>query len=66
MPIQLRGGLIIHNLGTIKWDNPNYHSKRFYYQIFQYIKDFFHRYIWPVGFKSSRIYFSMTTLDRRY
>ena len=50
MPIQLRG-LTIQNLGTIVWDRPKFHAKR---------------YIWPNGFKSSRIYSSMTELDKKY
>ena len=49
MPIQLRG-LTIHNLGSVVWDKAKFHAKR---------------YIWPVGFKSSRIYSSMTQLDKK-
>ena len=49
MPIQLRG-LTIENLGTVVYDRPKFHAKR---------------YIWPVGFKSSRMYASITTLDQR-
>eukprot|EP01119_Soliformovum_irregulare_P015187 TRINITY_DN4238_c0_g1_i3.p1 TRINITY_DN4238_c0_g1~~TRINITY_DN4238_c0_g1_i3.p1 ORF type:complete len:473 (-),score=137.10 TRINITY_DN4238_c0_g1_i3:531-1949(-) len=48
-PIQLRG-LTIESLGKIVYDRPKFHAKR---------------YIWPVGFKSSRIYNSMTQLDQR-
>jgi len=49
MPIQLRG-LTILSLGSVVYDKPNFHAKR---------------YIWPVGFKSSRIYSSMTELNKR-
>ena len=43
MPIVLKG-LKILNLGAINYQNPNFHAKR---------------YIWPVGFKSERPYYSM-------
>lgn len=49
MPIVL-GNLTVWNLGTIVTDRPKYHSKR---------------YIWPVGFKSSRVYTSMFDVSRR-
>jgi len=49
LPIVL-GNLTVWNLGTIVADRPKYHSKR---------------YIWPVGFKSSRIYTSMFDVSRR-
>lgn len=49
LPIQLRG-LTIHNLGNIAADKPKFHAKR---------------YIWPVGFKSGRIYSSMTELNKK-
>jgi hypothetical protein len=48
-PINLRG-LTIHSLGKVVWDRPKFHAKR---------------YIWPVGFKSSRTYSSMTELDKK-
>jgi len=50
MPIVLRGGLKITNLGTIVTDRPNFHSKR---------------YIWPVGFRSERFYSSMTNIQAK-
>lgn len=40
MPISLRG-LTVYDLGKIVHDRPKFHAKR---------------YLWPVGFKSSRIY----------
>ncbi|XP_065844288.1 transforming growth factor beta regulator 1-like isoform X2 [Oscarella lobularis] len=43
MPINL-GGLTIHSLGRIVADRPGFHSER---------------YIWPVGFVSTRTFFSM-------
>jgi hypothetical protein len=49
MPIMLRG-LTIHSLGKIVHDRKKFHAKR---------------YIWPVGFKSSRTYCSMTNLNAR-
>eukprot|EP00026_Physarum_polycephalum_P002430 Phypoly_transcript_02436.p1 GENE.Phypoly_transcript_02436~~Phypoly_transcript_02436.p1 ORF type:complete len:410 (+),score=87.91 Phypoly_transcript_02436:1514-2743(+) len=49
MPIEMRG-LTIHSLGKIVVDRKKFHAKR---------------YIWPAGFKSSRIYCSMTNLNAR-
>lgn len=49
MPIQLRG-LTIECMGRVIFDRPKFHAKR---------------YIWPVGFKSTRIYSSMTQLDQK-
>eukprot|EP01107_Rhizomastix_libera_P017617 TRINITY_DN8612_c0_g1_i1.p1 TRINITY_DN8612_c0_g1~~TRINITY_DN8612_c0_g1_i1.p1 ORF type:complete len:316 (+),score=81.55 TRINITY_DN8612_c0_g1_i1:159-1106(+) len=49
MPIQLRGFTIL-SLGKIVTDKPKFHSKR---------------YIWPVGFKSTRSYMSTKELDKR-
>jgi len=49
MPIQLRG-LTIECMGKVVFDRPKFHAKR---------------YIWPVGFKSTRIYSSMTQLDQK-
>ncbi|XP_028402042.1 transforming growth factor beta regulator 1-like isoform X2 [Dendronephthya gigantea] len=48
-PIVL-GGLTVHSLGDIVWDRPGFHSER---------------YIWPVGFCSSRYYPSMKTPDMK-
>lgn len=49
MPIEMRG-LTIHSLGKIVVDRKKFHAKR---------------YIWPAGFKSSRVYCSMTNLNAR-
>jgi len=49
MPIEMRG-LTIHSLGKIVTDRKKFHAKR---------------YIWPAGFKSSRVYCSMTNLNAR-
>jgi len=43
MPIEFRG-VTVFDLGRIVWDRPRYHSKR---------------YIWPLGYKSQRQYYSM-------
>ncbi|CAB4015727.1 Transforming growth factor beta regulator 1, partial [Paramuricea clavata] len=48
-PIVL-GGLTVHSLGDIVCDRPGFHSER---------------YIWPVGFCSSRYYPSMKTPDMK-
>jgi hypothetical protein len=50
MPISLGGSLTIYDLGKIVHDRKKFHAKR---------------YIWPVGFKSSRVYCSMTNLQSR-
>jgi len=50
MPILIRGGLVIQSLGKIVFEKAKFHAKR---------------YIWPVGFKSSREYNSMTKLHAR-
>ncbi|XP_011404079.1 PREDICTED: transforming growth factor beta regulator 1-like isoform X1 [Amphimedon queenslandica] len=48
-PIKL-GGLQVHSLGKVVWDRPSFHNER---------------YIWPLGFKSTRSYPSMTNPSRR-
>ncbi|KAJ1920411.1 hypothetical protein H4219_001387 [Mycoemilia scoparia] len=42
--------VIIHNLGEVVWDRENYHTSR---------------YIWPVGFKSVKIYPSMIDRNKK-
>lgn len=44
------GVLTIHDLGHVVWDRPAFHSDR---------------YIWPVGFRSCRMYASVKDPDRR-
>eukprot|EP00794_Sanderia_malayensis_P010777 gene10777-11930_t len=44
------GGLTVHDLGEIAYDRPGFHSER---------------YIWPVGYCSSRLYPSMITPENR-
>ncbi|XP_032236864.1 uncharacterized protein LOC5511631 isoform X2 [Nematostella vectensis] len=48
-PIVL-GGLTVHSLGEIIWDRPGFHSER---------------YIWPVGYCSSRTYPSIKDPDKK-
>lgn len=48
-PLQL-GGITIHSLGKVIWDRPAYHTEK---------------YIWPVGFKSSRLYSSIENVDQK-
>ncbi|KAL0481359.1 hypothetical protein AKO1_012723 [Acrasis kona] len=44
LPIQLGASLTIHQLGQVVYDRPNYHTDK---------------YIWPIGFKSTRLYSSV-------
>jgi len=44
------GGLTVHELGEVVYDRPGFHSQR---------------YIWPVGYCSSRLYPSMITPENR-
>lgn len=48
-PIHL-SALMIQNLGKVIWDRPAYHTDK---------------YIWPVGFKSTRYYTSVVNVERR-
>lgn len=48
-PIRI-GGLQVHSLGKIVWERTSFHSER---------------YIWPVGFESTRTYPSMIDPSRR-
>lgn len=50
MPIKLKEISVIHSLGTVVYDRPAFHNDRF---------------IWPVGFKSSRIHPSMKNPSQR-
>eukprot|EP01080_Neovahlkampfia_damariscottae_P001827 gene1827-969_t len=48
-PINL-GALTIHSVGKVIYDRPAYHTDK---------------YIWPVGFKATRVYTSMKNVDER-
>jgi hypothetical protein len=48
-PINL-GALTIHSVGNVVYDRPAYHTDK---------------YIWPVGFKATRVYTSMKNVEER-
>lgn len=48
-PIHL-GALTIHEVGKVVWDRPAFHTDK---------------YIWPVGFKSTRVYTSAKNIEER-